>query len=314
MGVITYKWGMNKIPIPAVKTYLVYNQFNETEHVMKKLSMIFAMILWSFSFGQIQQVDIISEGVQVNAYFYKAKGEDLKPTVIWMHGLPGRKETGTLPLANSLNDLNINVLAFDYRGLWNNQGIFTVANSQTDLNNVINFVYNPDNIYKYSIDTTKIIVAGHSYGSAMATISGIYNEKVKDIILLGLADLSYIIRKSYNSEDIDNRATVQSFKDNLWGAGNLINNFDEFITDLTYNNYRYDFIVNAEKLLDNRMLIIVSYNDHTVPIENHFFPLYRKLLELKHHDLEVMITKHDHNFIDFRKNELPALISKWIRK
>ena len=72
---------------------------------MKKLSVIIALILWSLTFGQIQQVEVTSEGVQLNAYYYEAEGIGLKPTLIWMHGLPGRKETGELQLAIELNTL-----------------------------------------------------------------------------------------------------------------------------------------------------------------------------------------------------------------
>ena len=81
-----------------------------------------------------------------------------------------------------------------------------------------------------------------------------------------------------------------------------------------FNNYKYDFVIHANDLLDNRMFIIISRNDLTVPIENHFFPLYRKLQGMKHPDLKVLITYHGHNFIDFRKHELPELISSWIKK
>ena len=281
---------------------------------MKKLSVIIALILWSLTFGQIQQVEVTSEGVQLNAYYYEAEGIGLKPTLIWMHGLPGRKETGELQLAIELNKLDINVIAFDYRGLWNDQGIYTVSNSQDDFNGVLDFIFDPDNVSKYNIDTSKVIVGGHSYGSAMTAIAGIYNKKVKDIVLLGLADLSYIARNSYNPNDIDNRALIQSFQDWCWGPGKPIQNFEEFMDDITFNNYKYDFVEHAEGLLDNRILVIISRNDLTVPIENHFFPLYRKLQQVEHPDIEVLITGHDHNFSEFRKNELPNLIFDWVKK
>lgn len=281
---------------------------------MKKLSAIFAFVLLSLSFGQIQKVDVISDGIQLDAYFYEAEGKGLKPTLIWMHGLPGKKETGTLVLAQELNKKDINVLAFDYRGLWNDQGVFTMANSQMDLKSVIDFVHEPENAQKFSIDTNRIIVAGHSYGSAMATIAGVHDERVKEIVLLGLADLSYVVRNSYKSTDIDNRALVQLFNSQLWGEGKLLKNFNDFMLDLTFNNYKYDFVENAKGLLDNRLFIIVSRNDLTVPIENHFFPLFRKLQQMEHSDIEVLITGHDHNFGEFRKNELSNLLSDWIKK
>jgi len=264
------------------------------------------------SFGQIDKIEISSEGVILNAFLYHAPGGETKPTIIWMHGLPGKKETGSLELAIELNKHNVNVIAFDYRGLWNNQGIYTVENSQKDLNSVIEFAFNPENSAKFDIDTNRIIVAGHSYGSTMAAISGVLNNKVREIMCIGLADLSYIIREFYNPNTFDGRAIVQNFKDGLWGPDKLIQNFDEFILDLTFNNYKYDFVAHAKKLLDNRMLIIVGSNDLTVPIEYHFFPLYRKLRELKHPDIKYIITDSGHNFTDISESEKAEIIASWI--
>jgi len=280
---------------------------------MKSLLVIIGLYCFlGSSFGQIEKIEISSEGEILNAFFYNAPGREIKPTIIWMHGLPSKKETGSLELAIELNKNNVNVIAFDYRGLWNKQGIYTAENSQKDLNSVIEFAFNPENSAKFAIDTNRIIVAGHSYGSAMAAISGVLNNKVKEIMCLGLADLSYIIREFYNPNTSDGRVTVQNFKDGLWGPDKLIQNFDEFILDLTFNNYRYDFVSHAEKLLDNRMLIIVGSNDLTVPIEYHFFPLYRKLQELKHPDIQYIITDSGHSFTDIPGSEMAEIIASWI--
>lgn len=280
---------------------------------MKSLLVIFCLYFClESSFGQIDKIEISSEGVILNAFLYHAPGGETKPTIIWMHGLPGKKETGSLELAIELNKHNVNVIAFDYRGLWNNQGIYTVENSQKDLNSVIEFAFNPENSAKFDIDTNRIIVAGHSYGSTMAAISGVLNNKVREIMCIGLADLSYIIREFYNPNTFDGRAIVQNFKDGLWGPDKLIQNFDEFILDLTFNNYKYDFVAHAKKLLDNRMLIIVGSNDLTVPIEYHFFPLYRKLRELKHPDIKYIITDSGHNFTDISESEKAEIIASWI--
>jgi pimeloyl-ACP methyl ester carboxylesterase len=280
---------------------------------MKSLLVIFGLSCFlGSSFGQIEKIEITSEGEILNAFFYNAPGSETKPTIIWMHGLPSKKETGSLELAIELNKHNVNVIAFDYKGLWNKQGIFTVENSQKDLNSVIEFAFNHENAIKFAIDTNRIIVAGHSYGSAMAAISGVLNNKVKEIMCLGLTDLSYIIREFYNPKTFDGRVTVQNFKDGLWGPDKLIQNFDEFILDLTFNNYRYDFVAHAAKLLDNRMLIVVGANDLTAPVEYHFFPLYRKLRELKHPDIQYLITDSGHNFTDIPKSKMADSIASWI--
>ena len=136
--------------------------------------LIVLIFFCSSVFGQVQDIEIQSEGVDLDAYFYEASGNELKPTIIWMHGLPGQKVKGDLILAEELTKRDLNVLTFDYRGLWNNQGIFTVSNSQTDLNSVIDFAFNPDNVSKYSIDTTRIIVGIKFYFVCTGFLEFIY--------------------------------------------------------------------------------------------------------------------------------------------
>ena len=279
----------------------------------KSILTICLLLFFTYLFGQIQKVSILSDGAELNAFFYKAPGNGLKPTIIWMHGLPSKKETGSLELAIELNKENINVIAFDYRGLWNNLGTFTVANSLSDLNSVIDFVRNSEITSKYAIDTNRIIVAGYSFGSDLAAISGVNNNKITEIMCLALTDLSYVAREIFNQDDAKARALLQSFRDGLWGPGKLIQNFDDFMLDLMFNNYKYDFVTRADKLMDKRILLVVGFNDTTAPVENHFFPLYRKLQKLNHKDLKVLITDSNHDFLDLPKSELAKIISFWIR-
>ena len=48
-------------------------------------NIIIAIGLIGCLFGQVQQVEILSEGIKLNSYFYEAPGKGLKPTIIWMH-------------------------------------------------------------------------------------------------------------------------------------------------------------------------------------------------------------------------------------
>jgi len=132
---------------------------------------------------------------------------------------------------------------------------------------------------------------------------------------LALADFSYVYRGILNPNDdnIEMRAWAQRVSDRLWGANNLIQDYASFNSDLLINNYKYDFVAQSEKLLDNRILIIVGSNDLTTPIEDHFFPIYRKLRKSDHPDLNVLITESNHDFTDTPKSEIAEMISDWIK-
>jgi pimeloyl-ACP methyl ester carboxylesterase len=283
---------------------------------MKKTLIIFNLLLFYVnSYGQIIETTILSEGAKLNAYYYKAPGDNLKPTVIWMHGIPGQKETGKLEIAMELNKRGFNSVAFNYRGLWNDQGLFSTGNAVNDLASVISFLYDSDNITKFSIDTNRIIVAGHSYGSNIAILSGILDVRVNEIMCLALADFSYVYRGILNpdNDNLEMRAWAQRVSDRLWGDDKLIKDYESFNSDLLINNFKYDFVAQSDKLMDNRILIVVGSNDLTTPIENHFFPLYRKLQKAGHPDLNVIITESDHKFTDTPKSEIADMITDWVK-
>jgi uncharacterized protein len=287
---------------------------------MKRLLLtIIFLLAATHVFGQTQKVDILSEDVELNAYFYHPHGDDLKPTLIWLHGNPGGKEEGKSNFAKELNELGINVLRFNYRGLWGTEGVFRMGNSLIDLDNVLDFVFLPQTVSTFKIDTHRVIVGGYSYGSNLAILSALNNERVKDIICLGLADHNHFYftpESLIPNTNEKSREFNQIVKDSLWGPSLFIKKMDEenFHADILVNTYKYDFVAQTEKLLDNRILFIVGLNDLSVPIENHFFPVYRELKRLGHQNFQVVLRESDHSFKDFLIEERAELISNWIKK
>ncbi len=287
---------------------------------MKKLIFILSFLLAiSFCFSQIQQIPINSEGVELNAYMYQSEGDGLKPTIIWCHGNPGGKEKGESKLAIELNNRGMNVIRFNYRGLWGTEGTYTPGNCQEDLNNILNFVLEKENSSSYKIDATRIIVAGYSHGSNVAIVSALHDDRIKEIISLGIADFSYLIRETFNPHNTEMKKFNQEVKDAIWGdsnegQGKYARDYDKYVFDILFNNYKYDFVAQSEKLKDKRMFFIVGMNDMTVPIEHHFFPLFRKLKKMGHEDFDFEITESDHSFREISSTEKADMIANWINK
>lgn len=91
-------------------------------------------------YGQADEIAFTSEGIKLNAYFYKGIGGKIKPTLLWLHGNPGGKEDGKSETAKSLSNNGINVLRFNYQGLWGNEGQFSLGNALNDLSNAMDLL------------------------------------------------------------------------------------------------------------------------------------------------------------------------------
>lgn len=108
------------------------------------------------------QVLITSHGSGMNALFYLAGGAGPHPTLVLLHGLPGNEQN--LDLAQAVRRAGWNVLTFHYRGSWGSPGIFSISHALADVDAAVAFVRQPDIAKKYSVDTQRIVLGGHSLG------------------------------------------------------------------------------------------------------------------------------------------------------
>lgn len=108
------------------------------------------------------QVLISSNGSELNALIYMAAGAGPHPTVILLHGIPGNEQN--LDLAQAIRRSGWNVLTMHYRGSWGSQGKFSVGHSIEDGDSAVAFIRRPEIAAKYKIDTSRIVLGGHSMG------------------------------------------------------------------------------------------------------------------------------------------------------
>jgi uncharacterized protein len=126
--------------------------------------------------------DIPSHGAKLYTVIYLAAGEGPHPTVLLMHGFPGNEQN--MDLAQSIRRAGWNVVAPHYRGSWGSGGNFSFGNSIEDTQAVLQFVRDPENLKKYSIDPKKIVIIGHSMGGFMAAYAGSHDPGVAAVGLI----------------------------------------------------------------------------------------------------------------------------------
>jgi dienelactone hydrolase len=109
-----------------------------------------------------------SKGVNIHAIFYQASGVEPLPTVILCHGFAGN-DTDVLGLGERLMKDGYNALAFNYRGTWGSEGLFTIANSLEDVTSAIHYVESSSTIREFNVDPSRISARPRGCTLARAT-------------------------------------------------------------------------------------------------------------------------------------------------
>ncbi|MDH2130351.1 alpha/beta fold hydrolase [Sphingobium yanoikuyae] len=118
----------------------------------------------------------------MNAVMYVAAGNGVHPTLLLLHGFPGNEQN--LDLAQAARRAGWNVLTLHYRGSWGSPGIFSFTNAAEDAFNALLFLEEASTVAKYRIDTSAIVVAGHSMGGFMAAEAAAAEPRVAGLFLI----------------------------------------------------------------------------------------------------------------------------------
>lgn len=256
------------------------------------------------------QVDLYSNGNKLNADFYRASGDEKCPTLILLHGMPGG-EGDLLGLGKKLSPLGINVLVFNFTGIWSSEGVFSFDSSMEDIGAAICFLKNKENIENFNIDTSNIVVAGYSFGGAMALTGAIYNSEIKRIISIAGADESVFGRRMLVDEDF-RIMFKQMVKGLEYPEGPLKGDMEEHSKQWRSNLDKYDQVKHADSLKERDILLLGGWKDTNIVLEEHILPLYRKLQTLKAENVKIQVFDTNHGFGNVRE-ELADTIEKWIK-
>jgi dipeptidyl aminopeptidase/acylaminoacyl peptidase len=255
------------------------------------------------------KIDLFSNGNKLNAEVYPVTSDKYLPAIILLHGYPGR-EGDLLGLGKKLSSLGIVVLIFNYQGTWSSEGEFSFENSMEDVGTAIKFLKKKENIGRFLIDTSNIVVGGHSLGGAMALTAAIYNTEIKRIISIAGADESVFGRKMLADQGF--RDMFEPWlKTAVYPEGPVKFNFESHQNYLFSNLDRFDQVKHAEALKNKDILYIGGWKDQGVILEEHIIPLYRKLQELNANNVEIIVFNTDHEFKNVRE-ELTEKIYNWI--
>jgi dienelactone hydrolase len=252
-----------------------------------------------------------SKGAKIHAIFYQASGLKPLPTVILCHGFTGNN-TDVLGLGEILMQEGFNALAFNYRGTWGSEGMFTIANSLEDVVSAIHYVKSSYTIRDFNVDPSSITVLGWSYGGGMALLGSLNEPTIKRVVYIAGGNLSEVARMMKQSYEFK-QAILKMVDQGIFDSGFSSLSAEELFADVFADMDKYDLVKHAEAISNKDVLIIGGWRDQENTIEHHILPLVRALQrhEAKHVQIEILGT--DHSFANVR-SELADRIVSWLRR
>lgn len=134
----------------------------------------------------MHELAIPYDGVMMTGLFYSAGGAGPHPTIILLHAFPGFEKN--LDMAQALRRQGFNILFFHYRGTWGSGGDFSWNNSLQDVHTSIAYLKQPENAQALKVDTSKIILVGHSWGGMLSIKAGAASADIKCIASIAPED------------------------------------------------------------------------------------------------------------------------------
>lgn len=138
--------------------------------------------------ARMQVLHIASGGVRINGVAYLAAGAGTHATVVILHGLPGNEKN--LDLAQAVRRAGWNAVTFNYRGSWGSPGSFRFAQNLEDADAVLAFLRDTASSRTLGIDTTRIVLAGHSMGGWVAARTAAHDARLRGLVLISAADMA----------------------------------------------------------------------------------------------------------------------------
>lgn len=244
----------------------------------------------------MEVLHIPSGGVHINGVAYLAAGAGVHPTLVLLHGLPGNEKN--LDLAQAVRRAGWNAVTLNYRGSWGSPGVFRFANNLEDAPAALAYLRLPENATKLSIDTSRIVLAGHSMGGWVTAMTAAHDPALAGAILISAANTG-------GSANVPRAAVVTRMAGNMESLAGVTaeSMADEVIT----NSDAFD-IRHAASGLTKLPLLILTSDDGLAPVGDGLAKTVREA------GSERVTTRHeatDHSWSD-KRITLESAVIAWL--
>ncbi|HJT16719.1 MAG TPA: alpha/beta fold hydrolase [Thermoanaerobaculia bacterium] len=245
--------------------------------------------------AQMLVLHIPSGGVSINGVAYLAAGAGAHPTLVLLHGLPGNEKN--LDLAQAVRRAGWNAITFNYRGSWGSPGSFRFAQSLHDADAVLADVR--ANAAKLGVDTSRIVIAGHSMGGWVTAMTAGHDRNLRGVILLSAANMG--------GRGGNRAKLVEVMRDNMESLANVT--AESMADELIANAKAFDWS-SAVPGLAKAPLLVLTADDGLAPQDNALADAVKKAGDSR---VTVVHAATDHSWSD-RRIELESDVIRWLEQ
>lgn len=242
-----------------------------------------------------------TKGAKINAVFFSAAGAGQHPTVLLLHGLPGNEQN--LDLARAMQREGWNVLTLHYRGSWGSPGQYGFAHCLEDAAAALAWLRDPNTAVATAIDTSHIVVMGHSLGGWVAAYTGAHDPAVMATGLISAGNVGGLLGPMPH-------ATAAKFIDDNIGASagmRTLNASPDALADEAARNAKdWNFLDWSDALSKHPLLIVTS--DDGLAAQN---DALRDKVKADGGDPTYVHIATDHSYDD-QRIALEAAVVRWL--
>jgi acetyl esterase/lipase len=203
--------------------------------------------------ARMEVLHIPSGGVKINGVAYLASGAGVHPTFVFFHGLPGNEKN--LDIAQAVRRDGWNAITVNYRGSWGSPGEFRFGNNLEDAKAVLAFLRDPANARTLGIDTTRLVIAGHSMGGWVTALTAAHDRGLRGAILISMADMSRL-------GAAPRAAVVKEMQDDMESLAGVT--AESMADDLIAGSAKWH-VADATPGLARLPLLVITSNDGLAP-------------------------------------------------
>ena len=247
--------------------------------------------------ARTEVLHIPSGGVRINGVAMVAAGARPHPTFVFFHGLPGNEKGHDI--AQALRRAGWNAITFNYRGSWGSLGDFRFDHTVEDAAAVLSYLRDTATVRALAIDTTRIVVGGHSMGGWVAALTASRDARLRGAVLISAADIGRVGASMKRDEAVpfmaDNMETL---------AGGTA---ETFADDLMSGAARRRMTLAAPGLVRLPVLVLTS-DDGLAP---HSDSLVAAIKRLGGTRVSTVHAATDHSWSDKRVTLISAIL-RWL--